>query len=393
MAIGNTNLYNLNDNTVVLEDYLKDKKFISKMETTLKETYGLNYKEYLEENVKASKDANKINNLFEKNDKGNEIHPSFYGGIYIDENNDLVLQLVNSEMTEKDLQLYEEILKINENIKIIYVKHSYMELENVNNIINDYYESIDINNTNISGYYIDVINNQIVVELINCTEQEIKNFKEKVIDSPIVVFVEAEKNVPFADILPGAGFVYLNNQCSYGYRAKIGLSNFAGIVTAGHCFYQVGNELSGIGTVRYLQKSGNLDAAFIETNSGVNPSNTLAVTISPGANYLSPSETMTSFTVGTAVGKIGYSTGYTYGTITSTNYTGSGISGQIRTNMGGLGGDSGGIVFQSIRGLKGYKVAGIVQGGENPAPGENIGKNLHFVRADKINSSFRLTRY
>ena len=214
-------------------------------------------------------------------------------------------------------------------------------------------------------------------------DKEEKKFLSHVSNSSLIYLKQGEKLSLYSTIYPGGGFSYNANQCSYGYRARL-LGGGDGIVTAAHCFYQVGNELSGVGRVAKRQKSGNIDAAFIQTFNGVTPSNSL----SNGLGTLSSNETMTSFPVGTKLSMLGYSNGLQHGTVNNANYSFEGVTRLVKTDIYGGGGDSGGIVFSYVRGLNGYKVAGIVTGG--PQGG---GSGMFFSRADLINGSFSLNRY
>jgi len=388
-AMSNVGLYSKTNKVTILEDYLQDKEYTKQMEVYLKNKYGTNYKEYLQNNTIAAINADKINATFEKSKNGDVIYPEFFGGMYIDNNNKLVIQVVEKEnaMSKSNLSLYKEILKVDENITTTTVNYTYGELEKVYNSLNDYYLNSN-NNYNISSFYIDVINNRVVVELKEYTEQSVDELKNKITTSSILHFLEAEKEVVnYADLLAGSGYSYLNKQCSFGYRARVGIGLNVGMVTAGHCVYANGNEIKGIGTVGNRQVSGSIDAAFVLTNSGVTPSNTFSQNVNAMRNYLSPNETMSSFTVGTIVGKIGISTGYSTGKITSTNYSFQGITQLVKTDVYGQGGDSGGVVFNHSIGLNGYRLAGIVQGGTS------TGGDMQFTRADKINSAFNINRY
>ena len=81
--------------------------------------------------------------MFEKNDKGKSIYPDYIGGIYIDDENNLVLQIVmenkptlNSKSTE--IQLYNKILNVDNNMIVENVKNPYGELEAAQQIIEEF---------------------------------------------------------------------------------------------------------------------------------------------------------------------------------------------------------------------------------------------------------------
>lgn len=77
---------------------------------------------------------------------------------------------------DDDYKIYKEILDMDSKIKIEYVNYSHNELNAVNNNVSDYMTLKDINNDNVQGTYIDVMNNAIVVEVLENNDKE-KNIK------------------------------------------------------------------------------------------------------------------------------------------------------------------------------------------------------------------------
>lgn len=73
---------------------------------------------------------------------------------------------------DDDYKIYKEILDMDSKIKIEYVDFSYNELNAVNNNVSDYMTLKDINNDNVQGTYIDVMNNVIVVEVLENNDKE-----------------------------------------------------------------------------------------------------------------------------------------------------------------------------------------------------------------------------
>lgn len=71
------------------------------------------------------------------------------------------------------------------------------ELNNINNQIIKYFTSNNTEYTNFSFNYIDEENQIIIVGLINNTKEEQTKFKELVINSNLIKFVQGEKNINY----------------------------------------------------------------------------------------------------------------------------------------------------------------------------------------------------
>lgn len=139
-------------------------------------------------------------------------YPDYYGGMYI--SNDaynLVVQVVKEKLPTKntiDYYYYNELFTVDESIKIEYVKNSYNELEKVYNSINDYFlEKQPPKGFN--SVSIDIMKNSVVVNYVEVTDEIKKEFKEKIIDSDVVIF---ESSLKKDDVI---------NQCT-NYPEKIG---------------------------------------------------------------------------------------------------------------------------------------------------------------------------
>lgn len=151
----------------------------------------------------------------------------------------------------------------------------------------------------------------------------------------------------------------VNNNCSMGYRTKI--NNKKGYITSAHCFTGVGASSTG-GVVTKYQRSGKVDAAFVETTASYEPSNVLKYP-SNGITELNIAKCPT-LKVGGTIAHNGVATNYQSGTILSTNYAanydGVSYSNLIAVNYTSSGGDSGGVVF--VPTTSGGLIAGIHMG-------------------------------
>lgn len=132
-----------------------------------------------------------------------DVYPDFYGGMYIsDDSYNLIVQIVEEKIPEKgtmEYYYYNELSTVDERIKTEYVKYSYNELLNINNEITDYFSNNKVFE-DLNSWYIDVYNNRVVVNFVDVTDSIKKEFKDKVIDSEIVVFESAIDNINEDDI-------------------------------------------------------------------------------------------------------------------------------------------------------------------------------------------------
>lgn len=369
-------------------------KFLVKasiVENGLKEFLGNNYKEIIQKNTASAQNIENIQSII-----NNEIseYPDYIGGFYIDKNdNNVVIQIVKDDEPIKSksqiasYNLYQKILSVDNTAKIEYVDYSYNEINFVIEVLENYY-SENFENGYIDAYYDDIVNNRVVVELKDYSEQTIKEFKENVIDSPIIYFSEPREIIEYASFKAGEGIPGLG--CSIGFRAK--LNGSEGFVTAAHCVSGVNEVVPLFGTVKKYRKSGNVDAAWIDLNFGITILNSLynnplmITLVAPLDNT-----PVTSFVVGQLYGKSGASSYYTFGNIESVNASGAGgLTGLVGTSVYATNGDSGGIVVK-ITGTGNlpikFQTAGIVHGGPTG------GGNLLFSKASSIVSAFGVVTY
>ena len=132
-----------------------------------------------------------------------DVYPEFYGGMYIsDDSYNLIVQVVEEKIPVEgtmEYYYYNELSTVDDRIKIEYVKYSYNELLNINNEITDYFSNNKVFE-DLNSWYIDVYNNRVVVNFVEATDSIKKEFKDKVIDSEIVVFESAIDNINDDDI-------------------------------------------------------------------------------------------------------------------------------------------------------------------------------------------------
>ncbi len=342
---------------------------------TLKESlidaYGVNYEEELKNNKKQYEVAVKIDELF-KSEYG-ENYPSYFGGLYIsDDSKNLIVQIIEKNIPDEssvDYKIYKEIISMDEAIIVEKVKNSYKNLATVKELIEK--NSNNSINNNIASSYIDVKNNNIVVELLDNSIAKQKAVTNEIIKDRNELNVKNESNMysdlisfklgtmkqttAVSDLKPGQKIAITSTKsCSMGFRMMY--NGKRGYLTAGHCAYWEGlNSSITTGIIRLIQykNNQNYDYAFIESNNLYNPVNRLAYGKDNMSIYqmdLTVNNNSTPIIVsGMAISKVGYTTKYTSGKIknlnVSANYSGTTINGLISSDFKADSGDSGGAVF------------------------------------------------
>lgn len=352
-----------------------------------------------EKNKYESQVSEKVENLF-KNELNGE-YPSYYGGMYIDnESSNLIIQIVkrfvNEDRTlkktikkEKEISVYESLSNIDKTIKFEYVDNSYEELNAINDKIINYFSNNNLTYTNLVGNYVDVYSNSVIVELKDNSELEQRKFKDVVVNSDLIQFIEKEENITTATTLKAGQGIPSDitpNFCSVGYRVKV--NGKEGYITAGHCVKGL-NSIIYTGKATKYQFSGKVDAAFIEVNSSYTVSNSLRYYLAPVFS-ISTSSSSPKLTVGTKVAKSGVTTNYTYGKVVNNNYSsnveGAYLTNMILTDVKADSGDSGGPVY--IPGNNGGTVLGIVSGRNKSSV-----NSMFFTQESNIYASFKYTRW
>lgn len=314
--------------------------------------------------------------------------PDYYGGSYIDENNNFVI-LVKGDVDEYKEDFVNRT-KSN-NFKLNSCDNSYLLLNNtieqLNKIVQDESKQILLRDVKLYSFGILDDSNQIFIGLGDCSEQNVQRFKGELMDKPFFVFKELEMSKAEAYLNPGGMVHTATQEGSIGYAAR--LNGVPGIVIAGH-LAAVGEKLyygyynDYLGTVTKSSVGGSIDAAFcpVQNTSLYTFTNTTAegkVLGSEGMSYM-----------GLNVAKEGKSTGRTIGKITATNTSVSlwlgdryeYLIGITQCDYESTSGDSGGVVYTDNYN---NSLLGIHAGGNNTT--------TYFIPAASINSAFGLRYY
>ena len=319
--------------------------------------------------------------LFPKNESGEPVYPDFIGGIYYNDDGNMVVQMVTDAQPD-DTELLAAVEDFIEERDIIVenVEFSHSEIKATMDTLETLYFADDRPDAfdNVESIAEDTLNNRVEIRMLVYNEEEIARFKETALNSPMIGFVQSSgPNVDYITPIhyfEGGTNNYMGG--SVGYRAK--LNGVEGFVTHGHGItngQKVVINGHTYGTVVKQQCSGTVDAAFVQTTSRGKPMN----------DHTGGKVTTTvrsTFKRGDAICKAGRASSYTVGEVTNPSVIRSGISGLVETDCWAQPGDSGGLVIGENN-----TTAGIVKGGPSG------GGNMYFCRTDAINAKWGLVRY
>lgn len=371
---------------------------------------GYNDEEYLERNWArvelATKIENEIIDRYEIKNAFEDVYPDYFGGIYIsDDARNLVIQIVEKNIPQKgtdEYKFYNEITTMDESIKIEYVSYSFNELNEVNSQISTLVED----NENLTGAYIDIINNTTVVELDDNSmiNQEIlkRNIKErnlsriKMDKTNIITYKKGYKAENTAKTNLNVGGDIGREICSMGFRTRY--NGYDGYVTAGHCVKNLYDVKTGKPQKELIQYNNNesFDYAFVRVYGDYRPTNTLEY-MDLNIMSLSTAKYCLNITVNMAIAKVGITTHYTTGKVTGLKQTiknddGVTIKGLYKSDLKIDKGDSGGAVFIPKSDANGGSIlVGIANSGIKGVLG--IGRAMFFTSINDIPSQLIENRY
>jgi len=187
---------NIQTKAFLNEDFFQNEALEAALFEELISYYGV---EYMDNQGKTRDNTNMLLSLFDYRAhviRVDEIvYPDFLGGIYYNDENYMVVQIVEDAET-KDANLYSSFnsfIAEEGDILIEYVRFSYNEINAAMDELNDFY--LEANRTeamkNINFFGVDIINNRIEIHLYVYSEEEMARFRNEVLDSPIISFVEA----------------------------------------------------------------------------------------------------------------------------------------------------------------------------------------------------------
>ena len=354
--------------------------------------YGL---EFVQNYIRSMEILPALFDSFPRNRAGEIVYPSDFGGIYINDYGSITI-LVRGTLDMSPFGLESLVPHDSDAIIIREVNFSYNDLTATMNTLNDLI--FDMFNTTTTIYaprwYVDVINNRVVVELIDLSPEMIDLFKSTVLDSPCIYFAQSPGitvlnystsaiiefpyelcNYSYTSVdvdsqsmlfvWPGDEILLRRNgltvaRSSAGYRATSHIWG-EGFVVAAHSGITFGGgslrpgdriyieyrnfDWRHIGTVR-AESLQSIDAAFVELEPNVIFMCRIQWEVLASWNFTTP-------VVGNRAYSMGARSGQRGGRINSLNNTATAIMhgvhivvhNAVSASIPSIGGDSGGIVF------------------------------------------------
>ncbi|MFL8951987.1 chymotrypsin family serine protease [Helcococcus kunzii] len=316
-------------------------------------------------------------------------YPEYFGGNYIKDDK-LYINIIKEYPKFKVLNSleYKIFEQIYDKIELKYVDYSMNYLENVYNILDNYfsgrvkYIEYDVK------FSIDVENNRINFQIEDISENKIKDILRIVGDRNIFSFTNLLKTKNQASVYPGHQIssrkviTKAGASSSLGYAVSYNGKN--GLVMSGHgsdVGHFIFSKGKKIGITRKKQNRATIDASYVEiTDKGFSVNNKIEGHKLKSAAF--------NPVVGSRISKVGFATGTTVGYVKSINSSWtdktSGIyySNMSESNYKSASGDSGGLVYFKIPNSLEYLIVGIHKDGGNGI--------AHYTKASEINRIFGL---
>lgn len=318
-----------------------------------------------------------------------------YAGAYIDDNNELVVNLTTS--SEKIKDMVQENTESQE-VQFKKQKYSYEELMDVYENIRASIEGTKYMDV-VSSFGVDEINNKVTVKITDMSYAE--GFRADICDAECIHFMKAPQNTTTKSYLKPGGYIGIPCGLSYsigwrGWRTNSAGNHTVGLVTAAHGIelkdeaYTYNTHTFGIFVKRRF--GGTLDASFAQnTSKTFDVSNTIKFSgssLKPGY-YVRSSD----ICVGQKVYKVGMTTHLTSGTILNPSctviaaeYEGgpkTTFTDYVQTSCKAAEGDSGGLLYMDFGGA--YRIVGIAA--------TTNGITSEFVKADNIINKMNIYPY
>lgn len=322
-------------------------------------------------------------------------YPDNFGGIYIDQNNDLHINYTHDKdslidnVTEEDAQFDK-------------VKYSYNYLNDICNCLSENMLKLSIDAT-----AVDEVNNKVMVSIEKSLFDDVVSFLNENIpnfDKNCLLYQESQ-SITTTD-KNGTGIKCNGGILTLGYNARKSSTKMDGFVTAGHLtnnssnpVYRADNNYK-LGTIKNRQYSGKIDAAFVQyDNQG------RVTYVSESGNGIIGTYSSSQITTGMLVGKYGNTTKRQNGKVTHTsinvnvdspfyNQRKDTFTDQIQIKITQKKGDSGAPVFFDTAGpippsmLRPGMLLGIATFGK-----ETTWDTAWVSKATNINSAFGIKTY
>jgi hypothetical protein len=158
--------------------------------------------------------AQSIYDSFPQNRMGEIIYPSYWGGHYYDDNGNLVILIVDQTRDSDVVNAEAFVDAFSQDVLITRnVEFSYREMREVSDILWDMAMSdpAHLINQLVKLWFFDVVENRIVIELVDFSEEHVMRFSSEILESPIIVFSESRGDFRFLE----------PQYCSYAHVSEI----------------------------------------------------------------------------------------------------------------------------------------------------------------------------
>lgn len=333
-------------------------------------------------------------------------YPAYFGGFYIDDNNDPVIYITDLEYKD-----YIQQQIGNDHVIIKQCKYSYKTLLDIMEQVNKT-PANDLRKTSAHSIKLDVINNRVEVEMNDCSPEKIEQFKIGILDSQALHFTIASNNFKFDNkkeeiklegkleehiLYPGSPITCKEDGKTYtgsmGYRAKC--AHMDGFVTSGHFTYDEDTIYLGdvpVAICMIAAEYESVDAAFCKLLPGYTVSDHTIneCRIIPQSQEIIVGEfvEMQARSLVRDLAKILH-TDITTVVDNPEHHHSTWIKNCILVDRGCNPGDSGGIVYSSNTwGEDPHFTVGIIAGSNTKNKEQTL-----LIRATKINNMFNLIPY
>lgn len=170
------------------EDLLQDVEFINALENQLLEKFGA---KFMYNEARSIVLIDELMSAFPQNRSGEIIYPEYFGGLYLDDNGNLTVLVVASEM---DSAAYSGFLSVarggDVNMRVVNFSHN--ALYDLMLYIKDIADSdMDKVFGIVDRWGVNVKDNTVTVRLIEYSQEQIDLFRNTIVDSPMLTFVQS----------------------------------------------------------------------------------------------------------------------------------------------------------------------------------------------------------
>ena len=158
--------------------------------------WGFNSREHMENQERSLDIVQQLQENFPLDENFNIVWPDFFGGLYLNDIGNLVIQVVNTDEAKSEaIAVFGAIVDLDE-IIFEQVEFSEMYLMEILNSLFGLWDDPDCDIAqNVSGFGLDTMNNRVEFGLIVYNETEIARFRSEIFNSPAISFTQMDRAV------------------------------------------------------------------------------------------------------------------------------------------------------------------------------------------------------